>query len=445
MKPESSFRPVPSVDRTLDLLELLSRHKEGLSFNEILVQLDIPKSSLSGLMRTLTARHYVTRTPDKRRFRLGMKVLGLDRGYIQDGDLLDTAKQMLPRLVEEFGETAHVAGLDGGDAIHMASQPRQDSMSVNSPLGTRVPAHATAVGKSLLALLPDEEIDGRFPRLLEKRTSRTITSRVELKRELQQVRALGYAYDAEELAVGLTGIAAPIFDAEGQAIASIGVSIPTARLKEMDTVRVPFIVRSVAQEISQVEHTPTAGWRPRRVKVAWSMATLQVEAYQIVHRTAEQVCAESSGIDVIWTDAHEDATKQLVDVASLLELKPDVIIIHPVHALFADRLFHMAAQAGVPAVNFQRPVRSRYVDCFIGGDTFKQGQMTAHAVAQVLQGHGQCAMIEGDPYNDNARNFAKGVREELAAYPALRLVADEPSLLWSVEKASELADVFLAA
>src|SRR5689334_15478483 len=145
MKPESSFRPVPAVDRTLDLLELLSHYKEGLSFNDLLAQLDIPKSSLSGLLRTLTARRYVARTPDKRRFRLGMKVLGLARGYMQDGDLLDTAKQMLPRLVEEFGETAHLAVLDGGDVIHVALQSSQHSMSVNSPLGTRVPAYATAM------------------------------------------------------------------------------------------------------------------------------------------------------------------------------------------------------------------------------------------------------------------------------------------------------------
>src|SRR5215813_6174302 len=100
MKSDNNFRPVPAVDRTLDLLELLSQYKEGISFNDIITQLGIPRSSLSGLLRTLVTRRYVAKTADERRFRLGMKVLGLARGYVQDGDLLETAKQMLPRLVQ---------------------------------------------------------------------------------------------------------------------------------------------------------------------------------------------------------------------------------------------------------------------------------------------------------------------------------------------------------
>src|SRR4029077_8888449 len=117
------------------------------------------------------------------------------------------------------------------------------------------------------------------------------------------------------------------------------------------------------------DHSPTP-WHPGRIKVAWSMGSLRVQAYQIMYRTVENLWASTDKLEVIWTDAREDATKQMVDVTSLLALKPDVIIIHPAHALFADQLFALAARANVPAINFQRPVRSQGVDFYIGGDTF---------------------------------------------------------------------------
>ncbi|MEJ7708754.1 MAG: IclR family transcriptional regulator C-terminal domain-containing protein [Pyrinomonadaceae bacterium] len=328
MSKNQNFRPVRTTDRTLDMLELLAERAEGLSFSDIAVRLSLPKSSLSGLLRTLTARRYVARTNDGRRFRLGSKVLDLSVSYLHDGSQLEAAEQAMRRLAREVGEAAHVAVLDAADVIYVAVESSLHSMRISSPLGRRLPAHATAVGKSLLATLSDDEIDRRLGAELSQRTPRTITSLSVLKREITQIRRFGYAYDAEEFAAGLHCVAAPVLDENGRAIASIGVSIPRARLEEVEITRIPSAVLAAAKEVSRTA-LPSAGmmlWRPRRVKVAWSMASIHVQAYQIIYHTVEKISARMK-TDVIWADAKDDAVKQTVDVASLLAMKPDVILI----------------------------------------------------------------------------------------------------------------------
>src|SRR5512146_2477416 len=98
MASNGDFHPVRSADRTLDRLELLADYKEGVSFNEIVKRMSIPKSSLSGLLRTLIARGYITKTADGRRFRLGLKVIELGASYLHGSDLLEAARHAMQRL-----------------------------------------------------------------------------------------------------------------------------------------------------------------------------------------------------------------------------------------------------------------------------------------------------------------------------------------------------------
>ena len=161
-----------------------------------------------------------------------------------------------------------------------------------------------------------------------------------------------------------------------------------------------------------------------------------------MYRTVQNLSPEYNA-DIIWMDARENPTKQAVDVTGLLSLKPDVIIIHPSHAILAEKIFALAAREGVPAINFQRPVRSQNFDFFIGGNTYLQGRRTVSYVAETLPGPARVAMIQGDPYNDNARNLAQGAYDELRLYPRLQLVGDQPCSFWSRENAAELARTML--
>jgi IclR family KDG regulon transcriptional repressor len=437
------FRKVRSADRTIDLLELLAERQAGLSFAQIGEQLGLPKSSLSGLLRTLMARGYLARTPDGRRFQLGARLAELGAAVQPDASLLEAAAAAMRTLAHDLAETAHVAVLDGADAVYVAVEESAHSMRMASMPGQRLPAHATAVGKCLLAAMRDDALAQQLGNRIAASTPRTITDIAELRRELNHIRRLGFAYDAEELAAGLHCVAAPVLDAAGRAVASIGVSIPAARLETASIVRAASLVLAAAASVSRHAASPTKGvWRPGQVRVAWSMGTLHQDAYLIVYQTVAQLCAEV-GADVIWADARNDASKQAVDVARMLELRPDVILIHPAHALLAEQLFAQAAHAKVPAINFQRPVRGRNISFFAGGSTYEQGRMTAAFAARALGGSGNIALIGGDPYNDNARNLTQGIYDELRSTPGLRVVTDQHSMFWSRERARELAETAL--
>jgi IclR family transcriptional regulator, KDG regulon repressor len=439
---KSSFRPVRSADRTIDLLELLASRTSGMTFNELITALDMPKSSLSGLLRTLMARGYVARTSDGRRFRLGLRIIELSASYLRDDTIIEDASHEMRRLAHVLGETAHVAVLDGAEVLYVAAEHSQHSKRFASPLGRRLPAYATAVGKSLLATLPDAEVERLLGTQLASLTPQTSTSLAELRRELAHIRRLGYAYDSEEFAAGLHCVAAPICDETGRGVASIAVSIPDARLDTVNIQRVPELVVAAAGRVSRTALPGAHAWKPGAVKIAWSMGELRVQAYQTVYRSVERL-ARSSGADVIWADARDNPKRQAADVASLLNLRPDVLIIHPAHTLLAEPLFTTAVQAGVPVIAFQRPVRSRDVDYFVGGETYQQGRMTAAFVTRKLAGRGAVAMIQGDPYNDNARNLAQGVYDELQHTPDIRIVADQPAPFWSRQRAQQLAEAML--
>jgi ABC-type sugar transport system substrate-binding protein len=251
-------------------------------------------------------------------------------------------------------------------------------------------------------------------------------------------------------------VAAPVKAPDGSARAAITVSVPAPRLDAARLVKLARQVHEAAEAASTASGwapaagagragsavTATAAWRAGRVRVAWSMAQLFVPAYREMYRAALDA-AESSGADLLWTTAYEDERKQACDVHHLLAMQPDVLVLHPVHAAQAHGLFRAAAAAGVPALCFQRPVRTSGFTLFAGGDTFREGELQVEFVAARLNGEGNVVLIEGDPYNDNARNVAEGNRRALSRHPGLRLLADEVSSFWSRATAKEIAGELL--
>ncbi len=145
-------RPVKSAYRALDVLEGLARGPATLS--ELSRLLDIPKSSLHGLMRTLTDRGWVTATPDGRRFRLGLRALQVGTRFVDEDELVTHVAASLDRLASVTGETVQQARLDGDQIVYLAKRDTTHQVRIISSIGTRLPAHATALGKALLAADP---------------------------------------------------------------------------------------------------------------------------------------------------------------------------------------------------------------------------------------------------------------------------------------------------
>jgi DNA-binding IclR family transcriptional regulator len=226
-----SFQPVKSADRTLDVLEALAEARSPQGLGQLARQLGIPKSSLHGILRTLAQRGWVQTDADGTRFQLGLRALRVGTSYVDKDDTVSRAQPVLDWLSEELGEAVHLGRLDGRDVVYLAKRESIHPLRLYSAIGRRLPAHATALGKALLATCSDTELKELLPEQLAPLTRNTITDRTALLQDLDQCRRHGYATDHEENSEGIRCFAVALAPSlPGPATDAISVSIPTFRL-----------------------------------------------------------------------------------------------------------------------------------------------------------------------------------------------------------------------
>ena len=221
---------VKSADRVMSVLDLVAA-SGALSFTAIVERLGLPKSSAHALLRTMEDRGYLTLDPHAREYRLGSRIWELAQAAHHGiEDLRTLIKPLMDGVMERTGETVQLARLEGTDAVYLELSESPHAMKLTSRVGARLPAHASAIGKSLLASLEPEEARRRLAAAdLPRLTPRTITDPDELLGELERVRRQGYSVDNEEFATGLRCIAMPVRDATGRAVGAMSVSMPTPR------------------------------------------------------------------------------------------------------------------------------------------------------------------------------------------------------------------------
>ena len=223
------FQPVKSAGRTLDLLELLADQPRAWTLVDLARALGIPKSSLHGLLRTLTSRGWVSTDDTGTRFRLGMRALRVGAAYLDGDDNIGLLGTVLDELSRRFGEAVHLGRLDGAEVVYLAKRESVHHLRLYSAIGRRLPAHATALGKALLAGHPDQAADQMLTWPLARLTAHTITDRRAFHTALAGVRASGYAVDREENADGIMCIAMAV-PLASPAVDAVSISVPVARL-----------------------------------------------------------------------------------------------------------------------------------------------------------------------------------------------------------------------
>ncbi|WP_432839116.1 IclR family transcriptional regulator [Dactylosporangium sp. CA-092794] len=237
--------PVKSADRTLDILEALAT-AGPLTLAELTRRLDIPKSSLHGILRTMAARGWIAAEATGR-FRLGLRALQVGAAYLDADDTVGLLAGILDELNARFGEATHLGRLDGADITYVAKRDSVHPLRLYSAIGRRLPAHATALGKALLAARTDAEVDALLPDPLPALTPHTITDRAALRAELAEIRARGYAVDREENTEGIVCVArtvgtrAPVTDA-------ISLSIPRTRVS---ATTIPDVAEALAEAVAK--------------------------------------------------------------------------------------------------------------------------------------------------------------------------------------------------
>ncbi len=223
--------PIKVLDKSLSILETLLRENSPISVTEISERLGIYPSTAHRMLDTLKYWGYVEQDPDTQKYQLGLKVLELGMTKLHQMDLVKEATPYLKELVNQFNETVHLGILENKEVLYVAKEDPSQTIRMVSYVGKRVPAHCTALGKVLLAYLPEErrkEILGKkeFPRLTEN----TITNEKELEKELCKVKEQGFALDRGEHEKDVRCIAAPIRNYQGKVLAAASISVPAFRM-----------------------------------------------------------------------------------------------------------------------------------------------------------------------------------------------------------------------
>jgi DNA-binding IclR family transcriptional regulator len=212
------------------VLELFASSAPELSQKQISDTLRLPMPTVHRLTALLTERGWLDRDPVTRRLRLGLEMARLVPALMAGMRLPELARPHLLRLASDVGEAVNVAILEGADIVYLLSESGDRLLTSNVTVGTRLPAHCTALGKCLLAQLPEDVARsalGKEP--YERRTDRTQTTWKELAPDLEVIRAVGVSISDEEYEVGLVSIAAPVRWFNGPGTGSINVSLPAGR------------------------------------------------------------------------------------------------------------------------------------------------------------------------------------------------------------------------
>lgn len=236
---------VQTLARGLRILELLAEFEDGLSSTELANLIEVDKASMSRLMNTLVKYRFAERDEQTRLYYLGTHIQELGRRAGQHAALRDLAQVHLQELADLTHENAHIGVYSPPHALTIADIPSTEPLRVVSEVGRRVPLHCSAIGKCLLAFV-EISMPNNFPRY----TERTIVDTQELESQLEDIRYQEYALDDQELTLGVRGIAVPIRNREGRAIATMGLSGPSVRLTHEAIPELITLLRNSAQKVS---------------------------------------------------------------------------------------------------------------------------------------------------------------------------------------------------
>lgn len=227
----SSTAPGPEtvLGKTMQVLLAFTVEDTVLGFADLQRRTDLPKATLHRLLGDLVGARLLERVEG--RYRLSRLVFELGMRASVERTLLEVAIPFLEELYERTHETIHLGVREGHEVVYVAKMGGHRQATTPSTLGGRMPLHATAIGKALLAWAPVELQDELLAGRLRRCAPRTIVNRAVLRQQLHEVVEQGVAFEHEESAVGIVCVAAPVLGADDEALAAISVTGPVGRFQ----------------------------------------------------------------------------------------------------------------------------------------------------------------------------------------------------------------------
>lgn len=243
---------IQSVERALKILDLFDERERELSITEISKRMNLHKSTIHSLLKTLQSQRYISQNEENGKYMLGLKLFERGNMVVSHLDLRNIARKHLEWLSSITNLTIHLVILDGQEGVYIDKVEGSGVTVVYSRIGRRVPIHTSAVGKSLVASKTDMELD----ELLEgynfiKPTEKSVGSKTEFLAEVEQARILGYSIDNEENEPGIVCFAVPIKDYSGKAVAAVSMSMPASKLSDETRENYVGLLKECSSKISQ--------------------------------------------------------------------------------------------------------------------------------------------------------------------------------------------------
>lgn len=249
---------VPALERGLKLLGLFSRDERTLGAADIARRLEIPRASAFRLLHTLETLGFIERAGEAPLYRLGPAVLRLGFEYLASLEITEHARPLLDALRDATGHSAHLVLRDGRDVVFAARAPGANSTFHSIQVGARLPAHATALGRVLLADLDCDALSALFGgEALPAHGAQTPASVGELAARIAHDRGAGYGLSEGGFESGISAIAAPVRDAAGRVAAALSITIPVPRIAPEALPGLIERVREAAARLSErIGHRP---------------------------------------------------------------------------------------------------------------------------------------------------------------------------------------------
>lgn len=246
---------VQSVAKALSILELFDDERIRLTGSEIAELTGMNRATSYRFCQTLTELGYLEQL-DGGGYRVGLKALRIAHAAVSGQDLPEIARPILETLREKTGETTNMAVRDHDHIVYVVRLKTQQILNIGLSVGSRLPVHASSLGKAIMAFLPDDELDVLLNELeYRQMTDHTIVNRSDMERELSDICERGYSLNQQELALGLHGIAAPVFSPTRYPLAAVNIAMTRPMLKrEINNSLAPALLGATDEISERIEY-----------------------------------------------------------------------------------------------------------------------------------------------------------------------------------------------
>jgi DNA-binding IclR family transcriptional regulator len=242
---------IQSLERAFAIMEEVARERDGIALAEISRRVGLHNSTAFHLLKTMVALGYVRQIKDGKRYRIGRPLFALAASALDEIEMVSLATPVLEELSRETGESGHFAVRMGDTVVVIARTSGPGAFQLTDRVGVVRPAHCTALGKVILAALTPEQLDRFLARAdLAPSTPKSITDVELLKREIDEVRRSGMAYDDGEFNPEVRCVAVPVRDFTGNVTGALGISGPIWRLTLQAMQSRAGIVKNAASQLS---------------------------------------------------------------------------------------------------------------------------------------------------------------------------------------------------